>query len=144
MTKRKKLLIFFKKKSVYLNNVALGLYVFAEKYDRTWVDQNANPGTPAEYKNGVFYQGTGSTKFPGELSDLRYISDEPSVYADHSYEIALEDRAEKKGYTVLADFIKFIDDELKKPISNSTENEKELVETWGKMVGVEVFLRKYV
>ncbi|KAI9260039.1 coth protein-domain-containing protein [Helicostylum pulchrum] len=131
-------------KRVYLNNVAMGLYVFAEKYDRTWLDQNANPGTPAEYKNGVLYQGTGSTRFPGEFSDLRYISDEPSVYADHGYKIALEDRTEKKGFTVLADFIKFVDDELKKPISNSTENEKELVETWGKMVGAEVFLRNII
>lgn len=125
-----------------MNNVALGLYVFAEKYDKDWVDQNASPGLPSEYKNGVFYQGTGSTKFKGEISDLRYISDDPNVYAEHGYTIAVEDETEKKGFTVLADFIKFIDLQLKNPISNSTENEKEIVAEWAKYLGVEVFLRK--
>lgn len=124
--------------------MAIGLYVFAEKYDKAWFDQNANPGLPADYKNGVLYQGTGSTQFNGEISDLRYISDDSNVYSQHGYQIALEDKTEKKGFTVLADFIKFIDVQLKKPTSNSTENEKEIVAEWTKYLGVEVFLRKYV
>lgn len=90
------------------------------------------------------YKGSGSTKFPGEFSDLRYISDDPSIYTEHGYTLELEDRSGEKGFTLLNDFIKYIDDELKKPISNSTENEKEIVAEWYKYVGVNNFLRKYV
>lgn len=128
--------------SVYLNNVAVGLYVFTEKYDSAWFARNTNPGSPVGYKTGVLYHGTGSTKYPGELSDLRYISDDPTVYADHGYTIEMEDQKEEKGFTVLSDFINFIDGELKKPMSNSTENEKEIIAEWGEYINVEIFLQR--
>jgi hypothetical protein len=125
-----------------LNNVALGLFIFTEKYDDTWFDLNANPGL-SDYKNGVLYAGTGRmvTRI-GEFTDLSYLGEDPKLYGKHEYKIVLEDKSEKKGFTSLAKFIKFIDDQLKTTaVSNNAGNEKGVIAKWGKYIGEEIFLR---
>lgn len=126
-------------KRVYLNGVSLGLYIFTENHDDSWMNENANPDLP-DYKHGVFYKAVGSS-YRNDFSDLKYISDEPEEYRKHGYEIGFDDAAEKKGYTTLASFINFIDEQLKKPASNSTENEKEVIAEWGPYIDSTIFLR---
>ena len=106
--------------------------------DGIWIDQNANPELP-DYKPGVYYKAIGGKD---AFSDVSYISDTPSDYGKNGYEIVFEDKSGKKGFTVLADFAKFIDEELKKPASNDTSNEKEVLAEWNKYIHAEVFLRK--
>jgi spore coat protein CotH len=78
----------------------------------------------------------------GEYTDLTYIGDEPEVYGQNGYKMLLEDKSEKKGITPLAEFIKFIDVQLQTPVSNNTDDEKEIAAEWGKYINVEAFLRK--
>lgn len=123
-----------------MNGVSLGLYTFTENLESSWMEQNGNPGLP-DYKHGVFYKAVGS-KYRNEFSDLKYISDKPEDYRKHGYEIVFDDAAGEKGYTTLSAFIEFIDEQLKKPASNSTENEKEVIAEWGPYIDSTVFLRR--
>ena len=109
--------------SVYLNNIALGLFTFYENYDETWFSQNANHGLISDYKNGVLYEGVGCMiNRTGEYTDLTYISDAPEVYGQNGYKMLLEDKSEKKEFIPLTEIIKFIDVQLKVPVSNDTND----------------------
>ena len=124
--------------SLYINDVPVGLFVFTEKLDATWFDENANPGVN-DYKHGVLYKGAGKAD---EYTDLSFVSNDPNDFGNHGYEIDMEDKAERRGFEPLADFSRFVHQELQKPVTNNTAHEKEVVAKWNKYINTKVFLRK--
>ncbi|KAL0092379.1 secreted coth spore-coat protein domain-containing protein [Phycomyces blakesleeanus] len=124
---------------LFINQQAIGLFVFAEKYDDTWLTNEFNGGKKP-YDYGMLYEGKGGSQSTKSKADLSYHGDDTEYYSQSGYDIEEAPKTETEPLSELISFTKFIDEQLKIQESGQIVADSTTLEIWENKLDVNGFL----
>ncbi|KAI8890806.1 coth-domain-containing protein [Backusella circina FSU 941] len=123
---------------VIINQREMGLFILAEKIDKTWL-KNEFGGGKSKYDIGYLYEGLGGSNDKTRAS-LTYMGDKPQDYSNIQYGIDEKPKGQNKTLNGLITFIKFIHDQTTQQGAMNTAQLDATAEEWVKHFDVEGFL----
>jgi hypothetical protein len=123
---------------VFINDQAIGLFLFAERYDKIWLQNEFGE----DEGNGVLYKSQGPLSKDKRVDDLSYYPDDLASY-DTMFAVE-EGGKNKKDKSDLLELIEFIDQQLKwqENIKDDDEALNGSVELWESHLNVKGTLTK--